>query len=85
MTFWVGLAGMVLLVCAWVPQTWKAIKTRNVGVSKVFLVIYATASFLLTVYAIQEHDIIFTLLNALALLQALINIGVLISSRRNVT
>ncbi len=84
MAMWIGIAGMILLVCAWIPQTWKAIKTRKVGANGAFLIIYAAASSLLTAYAIEIHDIIFTLLNALALVQSLINIGVLISSRKNV-
>ncbi|WP_010478509.1 PQ-loop domain-containing transporter [Thermococcus zilligii] len=72
-----GLVGMLLLVGSWVPQTWETIKTKNCPLNLKFILVYFTASALLTVYAyLPPRDWIFTALNGLAALQSGVNLYV---------
>jgi len=72
----IGLLGMLLLVSAWVPQTLETIRTRRCPLNMKFIVIYVTASTLLTVYSYIIGDWIFFALNFLAALQSAINLAV---------
>lgn len=70
-----GLIGMLLLVGSWIPQTWETIKTRSCPLNLKFILVYFTASTLLTIYAyLPPRDWIFTALNGLAALQSGINL-----------
>ncbi|ASJ00872.1 PQ-loop domain-containing transporter [Thermococcus gorgonarius] len=71
-----GLIGMLLLVGSWIPQTWETIKTKNCPLNLKFILVYFTASTLLTIYAYARRDWIFTALNGLAALQSGINLYV---------
>ncbi|WP_456423890.1 hypothetical protein [Thermococcus sp.] len=72
----IGLAGMLLLVGSWIPQTVETIRTRHCPLNLQFIVIYVTASTLLTLYAYFQRDWIFFALNFLAALQSAINLVV---------
>lgn len=68
---------MLLLVGSWVPQTWETIKTKNCPLNLKFILVYFTASALLTIYAyLPPRDWIFTALNGLAALQSGVNLYV---------
>ncbi|NJE06238.1 hypothetical protein E3E36_08805 [Thermococcus sp. M36] len=72
----IGLIGMLLLVSSWVPQTWETIKTRKCPLNMQFIIIYVTASTLLTIYSYLIGDWIFFALNFLAAFQSAVNLVV---------
>ncbi|BAD85395.1 hypothetical membrane protein, conserved [Thermococcus kodakarensis KOD1] len=72
----IGLLGMLLLVSAWVPQTWETVKTRKCPLNMKFIVIYVTAATLLTIYSWIIGDWIFFTLNFLSAFQSAINLVV---------
>ncbi|ASI99687.1 hypothetical protein [Thermococcus celer] len=78
----IGLVGMLLLVSAWVPQTWETIKTRKCPLNMGFILIYVTASTLLTVYSYIIGDWIFFALNFLAAFQSAINLTVKLMEKK---
>ncbi len=77
----IGLTGMLLLVGSWIPQTWETIKTRHCPLNLQFIVIYVTASTLLTLYAYFQRDWIFFALNFLAALQSAVNLVVKVGEK----
>ncbi|CAD5243994.1 hypothetical protein [Thermococcus camini] len=78
----IGLIGMLLLVSSWVPQTWETIKTRKCPLNLQFILIYVTASTLLTVYSYLIGDWIFFALNFLAAFQSAINLTVKLMEKK---
>ena len=77
----IGLTGMLLLVGSWIPQTLETIRTRHCPLNLQFIVIYVTASTLLTLYAYFQRDWIFFALNFLAALQSAINLVVKVGEK----
>ncbi len=72
-----GLIGMLMLVGSWVPQTIETLRTKKCPLNMKFILIYFTASALLTLYAyLPPRDWIFTALNGLAALQSGVNLYV---------
>jgi len=78
----IGLLGMLLLVSAWIPQTVETIKARKCPLNLQFIIIYVTASTLLTVYSYIIGDWIFFALNFLAALQSAINLAVKLAEKK---
>ncbi|MCS6955450.1 MAG: hypothetical protein NZM44_03765 [Candidatus Calescibacterium sp.] len=72
----VGLSGMVILVSSWIPQTWETIKTKTCSLNINFIILYTISSFLLTIYSLLIHDMVFTVLNLLAFIQSGVNLFV---------
>ncbi|MCD6141066.1 MAG: lipid-A-disaccharide synthase N-terminal domain-containing protein [Thermococcus sp.] len=72
----VGLIGMLLLVSSWAPQTLETIKNKKCPLNLEFIIIYVTASLLLTIYSYLIRDPVFLALNSLATLQSGINLYV---------
>ncbi|MBN2731627.1 MAG: hypothetical protein JXR26_04265 [Balneolaceae bacterium] len=68
-----GWIGFGILVMAWVPQTWDTIRDGYCSTNLVFIILYAVASLLLTIYAILQNDYVFTALNALLTIGSGIN------------
>lgn len=68
-----GWLGFGILVLAWVPQTWDTIRDGYCSTNLVFIILYAVASLLLTIYAILQHDYVFTALNGLLTIGSGIN------------
>ncbi|AIF70079.1 membrane protein [Palaeococcus pacificus DY20341] len=73
---WIGLLGMILLVSSWVPQTIETIKQKKCPLNFRFVLIYVTASSLLTIYSYFIGDWVFLTLNGLAALQSAVNLYV---------
>jgi MtN3 and saliva related transmembrane protein len=78
----IGLIGMLLLVGSWIPQTVETIKTRKCPLNLQFILIYVTASTLLTLYAYFQRDWIFFTLNFLAAFQSAINLAVKLGEKK---
>ncbi len=65
--FALGIAGMLFIVAGWAISITSLPPLR-------LSTLYFTGSLLLTIYAILQHDPVFTILNAAAALLAFINI-----------
>jgi len=63
---WLGLAGLALLVAAWIPQSVETIRARRSALDWRFTLLYLLGSGLLTFYSILIKDLVFALLNFLA-------------------
>lgn len=70
---YLGWIGFGLLVTAWIPQTWDTIKAGQCPTNLIFIILYAIASLLLTVYALSQNDYVFTALNGLLTIGSGIN------------
>jgi len=70
----IGILGAVLLLTAWIPQTYSAIKTKNVGMRREFILLYLFGSLFLVFHAAFLSDIIFFILNVVATLIATVNL-----------
>jgi len=70
----VGILGLVLILAAWIPGTISTIKTKKVGMSKEFILLYLFGSLFLTIHSILLQDFVFLILNAGATFVASINL-----------
>ncbi len=70
---WIGYVGMAAFVLAWIPQTYDTIKAGRCEVNLTFLLLATLGSFSLTAYAVLRSDIVFSLVNAVTTLGALVN------------
>lgn len=68
-----GWIGFGILVMAWIPQTWDTIRSGYCPTNLAFIILYAVASLLLTIYAVLQHDYVFTALNGLLTIGSSIN------------
>ncbi|MBI4406371.1 hypothetical protein HY571_00470 [Candidatus Micrarchaeota archaeon] len=71
--YYVGLAGLILLLIAWIPETLRTIREKKSPIELKFSLVYALGSFSLMTYAYLLGDLIFTILNLLTTLLALMN------------
>lgn len=69
-----GWIGFAILVGAWVPQTWETIKAGYTPTNLAFIVMYVTASLLLTIYSILIVDYVFIALNGMLTIGSGINL-----------
>lgn len=59
-----GWVGFGMLVAAWVPQTMETIRQGYTDTNLAFIILYVSASILLTVYSVLVEDYVFIALNA---------------------
>ena len=71
---WIGIVGLLALAAGWIPQTIETIKLKDSKVNMSFLILNLIGSISLTTYAIFLHDPVFTILNSMTSLGALINL-----------
>lgn len=71
---WIGYIGLTSLALCWIPQSLETIRQGRCTVNTTFLALSALGSFSLALYAISLNDPIFTILNCLTTLGAVINI-----------
>lgn len=71
---WIGYVGLVLLAVCWIPQSWETIKRGRCEVNLLFLILSSLGSISLMIYAITIGDTVFSLLNAITTVGALINL-----------
>ncbi len=72
-SYYIGLAGLVLLLFAWIPETLKTIREKRSPIELKFSLVYALGAACLMIYAHLLGDWIFTTLNLLTMLMALMN------------
>jgi lipid-A-disaccharide synthase-like uncharacterized protein len=71
----IGIAGGVLLLAAWIFETYESVKKHKSLVDLKFAFIYIISTFLLTVYAYQNNDIVFFSVNILLIILVLFEIA----------
>ena len=71
---WLGYVGLVSFALAWIPQCIDTYRAGVCAVNRTFLGLAGLGSLSLTLYALYQHDPIFSTLNALTTLGALINL-----------
>jgi len=71
---WIGYVGLVALALCWIPQSVETIRGGRCPVNLMFLVLSSIGSFSLALYALSLGDPVFTMLNGITTLDALINI-----------
>ena len=69
----IGLLGAFFILSAWVYETWKAYKSKEVPDIK-FIAFYVTGLSLLTLYSIQINNVPFAFLNGTILTLTLIEL-----------
>ena len=63
-----GIAGALLILLGWIPQTVKVVKDRKSKLDWKFALLYFIGSGMLVVYSVQIHDNVFIALNSLIVL-----------------
>jgi lipid-A-disaccharide synthase-like uncharacterized protein len=55
----IGIAGAILLLAAWLFETYESVKRHKSLIDLKFAMIYITSVILLTIYAYQRNDSVF--------------------------
>lgn len=71
---WIGYLGLAALALCWIPQSIETIRLGRCPVNLTFLILTSLGSFSLAIYAVNFGDPVFTILNTLTTLGALLNI-----------
>jgi lipid-A-disaccharide synthase-like uncharacterized protein len=78
----IGIAGAILLLFAWLFETFESIKRHKALVDLKFALIYITSTILLTVYAYQRNDYVFFSVNICLIILVLFEIAYTIHKTR---
>ncbi|VVB57281.1 Uncharacterised protein [uncultured archaeon] len=76
---YVGLAGMVLIILAWIPETIQNCREKGRNLNLKFVALYLFGSLFLAYHALTINDEVFLALNGLATLIALFNASLILS------
>lgn len=71
---WIGYVGIIAFALAWIPQSIDTIKAGHCDVNLTFLLLAGLGSFSLMLYAFLRNDFVFSGVNALTTVGALVNI-----------
>ena len=71
---YLGILGAAFLVIAWLPLTIKTLINKRSEEDVLFGMLFLVGAALLMVYSIQINDLIFAVLNCLAMVFAFINV-----------
>ena len=71
---YIGIVGLLALAAGWIPQTIETIKHKRCNINLYFLILNFIGSVSLTLYAIFLHDAVFTTLNSMTTVGAVINL-----------
>jgi lipid-A-disaccharide synthase-like uncharacterized protein len=78
----IGIAGAILLLFAWLFETFESIKRHKALVDLKFALIYITSTILLTIYAYQRNDYVFFSVNICLIILVLFEIAYTIHKTR---
>ena len=81
---YIGYLGLASLAACWIPQTIQTIKEKECKVNFYFLILNFIGSFSLMAYAIYLNDAVFSILNFMTSIGAMINIIYKIRTMKNV-
>ncbi len=79
---YVGLAGMLLILIAWIPETIQNWKEKGKNLSLRFVALYLFGSLFLAYHAYALEDPVFLALNGLAALIAVFNAYLIMANRK---
>ncbi len=79
---YVGYFGLISLTISWLPQSFETIKQGRSGINLIFLILVALGSACLSVYAMSIGNTVFSILNLLSTIGALLNLYYKIFSRK---
>ena len=79
----IGYVGLTAVATGWIPQTYQTIKEKDCKANMQFLILNFIGSFSLMVYAIILNDIVFSILNFMTSLGAIINFYYKFKAARN--
>ncbi len=78
----IGIAGAILLLAAWLFETYESVKRHKSLIDLKFAFIYIISTVLLTVYAYQNNDMVFFSVNIFLILIVLFEIAYTIYKMR---
>ncbi len=76
---YIGIAGLALLIIAWIPETLQNWREKGKNLNLKFVCLYLFGSLFLAYHAYLINDAIFTWLNGLAAIMAMFNAVVILS------
>ncbi|MFH1306341.1 MAG: hypothetical protein ABIH83_01630 [Candidatus Micrarchaeota archaeon] len=79
---YLGTAGMVLIIIAWIPETIQNWKEKGKNLNLKFVALYLFGSLFLTYHAWVIQDFVFLTLNLLATLIAIFNAFIILGNKR---
>jgi len=71
---WIGYLGVAAFALAWIPQCVDTVKAGRCPVNLSFLLLAALGSASLMIYAFLRQDLVFSVLNAMTTVGALVNV-----------
>ena len=71
---WCALVGVAAFAVAWIPQSIETVKAGRCEVNPLFLLLSMTGSLALMLYALLKGDAVFSTVNGLTTLGALVNV-----------
>lgn len=78
----IGIAGLILLLIGWIPETVSNYKKKGKGLDFKFATLYFFGSILLAWHALNLNDLIFVALNVAAGIMAAINAWIILENRK---
>jgi len=78
----IGIAGAILLLAAWLFETYESVKRHKSLIDLKFAFIYIASTILLTVYAYQNKDMVFFSVNLCLIVLVLFEIAYTIYKTR---
>ncbi len=70
----IGYLGLFLVAVCWLPQTIETIRAGRCGANTLFLILSAVGSICLIIYAVGRDDTVFSVLNSLTAIGAMVNL-----------
>jgi lipid-A-disaccharide synthase-like uncharacterized protein len=70
----IGILGLVCILAGWIPELKDTIKNNKNNLNIKFSVLYMSGSFLLMIHSLELGDIIFTILNGIAMIMGFISL-----------
>lgn len=70
----IGIAGAILLLVAWLFETYESVKKHKSLIDLKFAFIYIVSTVLLTIYAYQNNDMVFFSVNIFLIIIVLFEI-----------
>ncbi len=79
---WLGYVGLVAFALCWIPQSIETIRQGRCKINTLFLILSSLGGLSLALYALTFGNFVFSALNFLTTLGALINLYYKISPRK---
>ena len=77
----IGMAGLILLLIGWIPETISNYRKKGKGIDFKFATLYFFGSVLLAWHALNLNDLVFLALNTAAAAMAAINVWIILKNK----